>query len=93
MAITGASSGRGLAAAQRSAADGAKVVMLARREEQLRAEADAIGPPAVAIRFDVANPASVRTAFDAIATQFGHLDALLNIAGVARIRTIETYSA
>jgi NAD(P)-dependent dehydrogenase (short-subunit alcohol dehydrogenase family) len=76
----------GLAMSRRLAQEGADVVMLARNEERLRASADDVG--ATARRCDIADPASVRAAFAAIGEQFGKLDALLNVAGVARIRKI-----
>lgn len=84
--ITGASSGIGLAAAERCAAAGASVVMLARGVERLRHEADRI--EGMAVQCDVADAASVRAAFASIESQFGRVDALLNVAGVSRIRSI-----
>lgn len=87
--VAGASAGIGLAVARRCAAEGAEVVMLARGGERLAAAADEVGPRAVPLRCDIAQPDSVRAAFDRIADRFGRIDALLNVAGVARVRTIE----
>jgi NAD(P)-dependent dehydrogenase (short-subunit alcohol dehydrogenase family) len=87
--IAGASSGIGLSTAKLCAAEGAEVVMLARGKDRLLTEADNIGSNAVPIVCDIADPSSVRDAFAIIDERFGELNALLNIAGVARIRAIE----
>lgn len=87
IAVVGASSGIGLAAAELCAKEGARVVMLARGRERLEAQAEPIG--AAPVVCDVADPTSVRNAFAQIDERFGQLDALLNVAGVARIRKIE----
>ncbi len=87
--IVGASVGIGLAAAQACAAEGAQVAMLARGKARLDEAAATIGEAATAIVCDVMQPDSVRAAFQAIGEKFGHVDALLNVAGVARIRRIE----
>jgi NADP-dependent 3-hydroxy acid dehydrogenase YdfG len=87
--VVGASAGIGLAASKACAAEGASVVMLARGKERLDAAAADVGSAATAISCDVMVPDSVRAAFAAITVQFGKVDALLNVAGVARIRRIE----
>jgi NAD(P)-dependent dehydrogenase (short-subunit alcohol dehydrogenase family) len=63
--------------------------MLARGKDRLETEAAAIGDAAVPIVCDIADPSSVGSAFGDIDDRFGKLDALLNVAGVARVRTIE----
>jgi NADP-dependent 3-hydroxy acid dehydrogenase YdfG len=87
--IAGASAGIGLAAAQACAAEGAQVVMLARGQTRLDEAAAPLGEAATAIVCDVMQPDSVRAAFHTIREKFGRVDALLNVAGVARIRRIE----
>lgn len=87
--VAGASAGMGKAVARRCADEGAEVVMLARGSARLAAAAAEVGPRAVPLRCDIADPDSVREAFDRISDRFGRIDALLNIAGVARIRSIE----
>lgn len=87
--VAGASSGIGLATARLCASEGARVVMLARRKDVLDTEAAAIGDTASPVVCDITDPSSVRTAFATIDERFGKIDALLNVAGVARIRRIE----
>jgi NAD(P)-dependent dehydrogenase (short-subunit alcohol dehydrogenase family) len=86
VAIAGASAGIGLAAATMCAQEGATLVMMARGEERLRQQAASLG--AMAVVCDISDPASVRNAFAQIDAAHGRLDALLNVAGVARIRKI-----
>ncbi len=86
VAIAGASAGMGLAVSRMCVAEGASVVMMARGRERLEQQAGELG--AMPVVCDVADPDSVRAAFAEIATAHGKLDALLNVAGVARIRKI-----
>jgi NAD(P)-dependent dehydrogenase (short-subunit alcohol dehydrogenase family) len=86
VAIAGASAGIGLAAATMCAAEGATLVMMARGEQRLREHAASLG--AMAVLCDISDPSSVRSAFAQIDAAHGRLDALLNVAGVARIRKI-----
>src|SRR5215212_5465779 len=66
--------------------------MLARGVTRLDEAAAAFGLRAMPIVCDIAQPDSVRDAFAKIVQCFGHVDALLNVAGVARIRRIEDAS-
>lgn len=81
--VTGASGGLGLHFAQVLARAGAHVVLAARRQDVL-AEAvagiRAAGGSAEAVAMDVADPASVASAFEGIA----RLDILINNAGISR---------
>ena len=90
--VAGASTGIGRATAERFAASGANVVLLARRRERLDAAAAAIGERAVPIVADISDPDSVRSAFALVKERFGGLHALLNVAGAARARRIEEAS-
>ncbi|MGQ0575863.1 MAG: SDR family oxidoreductase [Pseudonocardia sp.] len=78
--VTGASSGIGAAVARAAAAQGARVALLARRPEPLRALAAATG--GVAVPADVTDDAAVAAAVDDAATALGGLDGLVNAAGV-----------
>lgn len=79
--ITGASSGIGAELARLAAKKGAKVVLLARRKQELEAVAHACGPLALAIPTDVTKRAEVQAAFAAAKAKHGHVDAWVNNAG------------
>ena len=90
--VSGASMGVGKATAERCAADGATVVLLARRKLLLDEIAETIGANAVPIATDVTCSTQVRAAFEQVAIQFGRIDVLVNSAGASRIRLIEEAS-
>lgn len=84
--VTGASSGLGADAAIAYAKAGADVAVLARRVEkleQVKAEIEACGKKAMAIACDVTDEDSVKSAMEQVLAEFGHIDILLNNAGVA----------
>ncbi|MDR2620265.1 MAG: SDR family oxidoreductase [Propionibacteriaceae bacterium] len=84
--VTGASSGLGAAAAIAYAEHGADVALLARRADKLQQTAEqitALGRKALAVTCDVASEESVKAAIDQVAAEFGHIDILLNNAGIA----------
>jgi gluconate 5-dehydrogenase len=84
--VTGASSGLGADAALAYAKAGADVALLARRIEKLngvKAEIEKTGRKAVAVGCDVTNEESVKAAMQTVLDTFGHIDILLNNAGVA----------
>ncbi len=88
--VTGASSGLGAHVASVLARSGAGVVLAARRIESCEALAETVraaGGDATAIRLDVADAASVRTALAEVDARFGRLDVLVNNAGVATTAT------
>lgn len=80
--ITGGGDGLGRALARRFAKDGETVVLLGRTLSKVQAVADELGAPALAIECDVANPASVRSAFVEVARHHAKIDVLINNAGV-----------
>ena len=87
--VTGASSGLGWHFAGMLAAEGAQVVVAARRLERLDAlveQIQAAGGSAQALAMDVASRASVQAAFDALQGQ-GPLDIVVNNAGVTVTRS------
>jgi ribitol 2-dehydrogenase len=82
MIITGASSGIGRAAAQRFAAEGARLALCARSTEKLTALAKELGGDAVALPTDLTRPAEVEAMVARTLERFGHVDILFANAGV-----------
>jgi NADP-dependent 3-hydroxy acid dehydrogenase YdfG len=83
--ITGASSGLGEATARYLSAQGAVVVLGARRTERLQAlskELVSKGGKALALKTDVVDKQQVKNLVDAAIGQFGRIDVMLNNAGV-----------
>ncbi|MGB8403348.1 MAG: SDR family oxidoreductase [Mycobacterium sp.] len=91
VAITGASSGIGAATARKLAADGAAVVLGARRRERLDAlvvELRSTGARATGIQTDVTSTADLVALVETATEQFGQLDVLVSNAGVARVAPV-----
>ncbi len=87
--VTGGSQGIGLAIAQRLAAEGARVVIAARRPEAARQAADGIaaqGGAALAVATDVRSSADVDTLVEATVDRYGAIDIVVNNAGVSTRR-------
>lgn len=82
VAITGASSGIGAASARALVAEGAFVVLGARRVDRLDKLASELGSNAVVLEMDVRDPADSQRLVDAAYARFGRLDALVVNAGV-----------
>jgi NADP-dependent 3-hydroxy acid dehydrogenase YdfG len=81
--ITGASSGLGEATARRLAADGAKLVIGARRLDRLHALAAELGLSAEAVvQTDVTQREEVKLLVDRAVSMHGRIDAVLNNAGL-----------
>lgn len=83
--ITGASSGLGEAAARHLSAEGATVVLGARRIERIQALAKELagrGAKAQAIRTDVTDHEQVKKLVDAAVQSYGRVDVMLNNAGL-----------
>lgn len=83
--ITGASSGIGAATAKLLGRQGAKVVLAARREDQLKQLATAIGPNATYQVTDVSKPADLDRLITHTIDRHGRIDVLFNNAGVMPI--------
>jgi gluconate 5-dehydrogenase len=84
--VTGASSGLGADAALAYAQAGADVALLARRVdklEQVKEEIEKMGRRSAAITCDVTKEESVKEAIQAVTEKFGHIEILLNNAGIA----------
>ena len=88
--ITGGSQGFGLAMAERLVAAGARVGLIARREDRLQQAVSALGTDsAFGVPADIRDGSDIRQAFTTIKAHFGRLDGLINNAGIARAGTIE----
>ena len=84
--VTGASSGLGADAALAYAEAGADVAVLARRAEKIngvKEEIEKLGRKSIAVACDVTNEESVKVAIQTVLDTFGHIDILMNNAGVA----------
>jgi NAD(P)-dependent dehydrogenase (short-subunit alcohol dehydrogenase family) len=89
--ITGGSRGLGLVLARKLAAEGARLCLLARDEDEL-ARAAAQFPPAsgvMTVRCDIRRRADVRAAVDAILERWSVIDILINNAGVIQVGPLE----
>jgi NAD(P)-dependent dehydrogenase (short-subunit alcohol dehydrogenase family) len=80
--VTGAASGIGLAVARLALARGAKVALLDRDLDAARLAQASLGPRALAITCDVADPDSVTAAVSDAADGIGGLTAVVNAAGI-----------
>jgi NADP-dependent 3-hydroxy acid dehydrogenase YdfG len=83
--ITGASSGIGAAAARKLAGLGAKVVLAARREDQMKTLVSELGSNAIYVLTDVSKRADVDNLISQAISKFGHIDVLWNNAGIMPI--------
>uniref|UniRef100_A0A2N9J4J0 Ketoreductase domain-containing protein n=1 Tax=Fagus sylvatica TaxID=28930 RepID=A0A2N9J4J0_FAGSY len=91
--ITGASSGIGEHVAYEYARRGARLVLVARREDSLRTVADKArelgSPEVIVVRADVSKVEECKRFVEEAVNHFGRLDHLVNNAGVARLRSFE----
>ncbi|PLZ00724.1 oxidoreductase [Burkholderia sp. WAC0059] len=79
--VTGGNSGIGLAIANRFIAEGASVIITGRRQPELDAAVEQLGPNASAIRADVSQLTDIDTLYAEIKAKYGHLDILIANAG------------
>lgn len=83
--VTGASSGLGRRFAQVLAKAGAGVAVMGRRVdrlEELTADIESAGGRALPVKLDVTDPESIEYAVGATVTELGHVDILINNAGM-----------
>ena len=85
--ITGASSGIGKACAEQYAAQGASLILTARRLERLETLADELNAKhnveCLALQMDVTDNAQVKKTISTLPTQWKNIDILVNNAGMA----------
>ncbi|MEU1216292.1 SDR family oxidoreductase [Streptomyces sp. NPDC005791] len=79
--VTGATRGLGNATAQALAADGAKVIISGRDEKSAAEAAAELGPDAVGLAADNADPLAARRLVDTAREHFGRLDGILISVG------------
>ncbi|WP_405701655.1 SDR family oxidoreductase [Streptomyces sp. NBC_01383] len=79
--VTGATRGLGNAAARALVDDGARVIITGRDEKSVRAAADELGPDAVGLAADNADPSVAQRLVDAAQEGFGRLDGILISVG------------
>ena len=82
--VTGASNGFGTAIARRFAAEGLRVVALARREDRLEKLAAELGDTVLPVRLDVRDRAAVLDVVAGLPAEFAEIDVLVNNAGLAK---------
>jgi 3-oxoacyl-[acyl-carrier protein] reductase len=94
--ITGGSEGIGKAAAHRMAAEGARVVIVARRPDVLKAAAEDIEAATkgvvLPVQGDVSEPATISRVVKATLDNFNRIDILVNNAGVSMAKPFEAVS-
>jgi gluconate 5-dehydrogenase len=93
--VSGASRGIGRAIAQGFADRGATVIITGRKAETLEATAREICPPGGKVEpivCDVADPRAIDQLVNEAMGRFGHVDTLVNVAGVNRRKRAENYT-
>ncbi|MGO9782757.1 MAG: SDR family oxidoreductase [Streptosporangiaceae bacterium] len=81
--VTGASAGFGEAIARRFAADGARLIISARRSDRIAELAKELGSDVLPLTLDVRDRAAVAGAVSELPPEFAAIDVLVNNAGLA----------
>lgn len=92
--ITGASQGIGKATALLFARQGYNIILAARHAERLEAaatEVESLGREALAISCDVTDPQQVDNLVQKALAHFGHVDVLINNAGIFCLGAVEEF--
>lgn len=92
-AITGGSSGIGLATARRFVAEGAYVYVMGRRRAELDAAVKLIGSNVTAVQGDVAKLADLDRLFETITAGHGQLDVVFANAGTGEVGVLGAISS
>jgi len=91
--VTGASKGIGAGIARQLAADGAKVIVNYASgksgADKVVADIEAAGGTAIAVAADVTNKTEVESLVSAAINHFGHLDIVVNNAGIYQLAKVE----
>ena len=82
--VTGASNGFGAAIVRRFAAEGIRVVALARRQDRLAGLAAELGDRVLPVSLDVRDLAAVQDVVAGLPAEFAEIDVLVNNAGLAK---------
>jgi NAD(P)-dependent dehydrogenase (short-subunit alcohol dehydrogenase family) len=93
--ITGGSRGLGLALARQMAAEGARVAICGRDQDSLaraRISLQESGADVLSVPADVSHPESVRELVNTVRRHYGHIDVLVNNAGVIEVGPAATMS-
>jgi short-subunit dehydrogenase len=91
--VTGSSRGLGLALAEEFASHGARLVLCARSAgplEQARRRLESRGTEVLAVQCDIGDRDQVQSLIDKATERFGHIDVLVNNAGVMTLGPVQT---
>lgn len=94
--VTGASAGLGVSLAKGLGAAGARVVLAARREDRLKelaASLEGQGTECLVVRCDVTDESSIDALVARTLERFGHVDVLVNNAGITEVVPAEEETA
>jgi len=84
VAITGASSGIGASCARKLAAEGFRLILVARRKDRLDRLAGELDVESCTIELDVRDHKAVKTAMAGLTEKWANIDILINNAGLSR---------
>lgn len=93
--VSGGSRGIGRALAAGFASRGAQVIITGRKAETLQQTAAEISTgdkPVKPLVCDVSEPDSIAALVEAVVAEFGHIDTLLNVAGVNNRKKVESFT-
>jgi len=87
--ITGGSKGMGRAFAEALHQAGVRVALLARASTELEQAVAALASDAIGIACDIAEPVSVKAAFEQVGRRFGQIDIVVNNAAISSLMKVE----